>query len=143
MEGLLALRKVPLFAHLTLEQLETISQLMHPVEYLAGEIMMRQGDPGKELYVLLEGEARAYRNYGTDSQIYLSTMQPVSYIGEIAILDQSDRTATVLVTEDARLLTLGAEPFMELILQTPAISFEIFRVLTERIRSAERRDAEP
>ena len=110
MEGLLALRKVPLFSHLSLEQLETISQLMHPVEYLAGEIMMRQGDFGEELYVLLEGEARAYRNYGTDYQIYLSTMRPVSYIGEVAILDQAARSATVLVTEDARLLTLGAEP---------------------------------
>ena len=142
MEGLLALRKVPLFAHLTLEQLETISQLMHPVEYLAGEIMMRQGDPGEELYVLLEGEARAYRNFGTDSQIYLSTMRPVSYIGEIAILDQAARSATVQVSEDARLLTLGAEPFRDLIIQTPEISFEVFRVLTERIRTAERRDSE-
>ena len=105
--------------------------------------MMRQGDPGEELYVLLEGEARAYRNYGTDYQIYLSTMRPVSYIGEVAILDQAARSATVLVTEDARLLTLGAEPFRELILQTPEMSFEVFRVLTERIRQAERRDTEP
>ena len=143
MEGLLALRRVPLFSHLTLDQLETISGLMRPVEYLAGEVMMTQGDPGEELYVLLEGEARAYRNYDTDSQLYLSTMKPVSYIGEIAMLDQAPRSATVVVTEDARLLTLGAEPFRELILQTPEISFEVFRVLTERIRAAERRDAEP
>ena len=139
MEGLLALRKVPLFSHLTLDQLETISQLMHPAEYLAGEVMMRQGDPGEELYVLLEGEAKAYQNYGTDSETYLSTMRPVSYIGEMAILDQAARSATVVVTEDARLLTLGAQPFRELILQTPEISFEVFRVLTERIRRAERR----
>ncbi len=139
MEGLLALRKVPLFSHLTLDQLETISQLMHPAEYLAGEVMMRQGDPGEELYVLLEGEAKAYQNYGTDSETYLSTMRPVSYIGEIAILDQAARSATVVVTEDARLLTLGAQPFRELILQTPEISFEVFRVLTERIRRAESR----
>jgi CRP/FNR family cyclic AMP-dependent transcriptional regulator len=104
--------------------------------------MMRQGDPGEELYVLLEGEARAYRNFGTDAQIYLSTMRPVSYIGEIAILDQAARSATVQVSEDARLLTLGAEPFRELIIQTPEISFEVFRVLTERIRTAERRDSE-
>ena len=59
--------------------------------------------------------------------------------GEIAILDGAARTATVIASKDSLLLTLGAEPFKELVLQAPEISFAIFSALTERIRMAERR----
>jgi len=93
MEGLLALRNVPLFAHLSLHQLEVISRFVSHAQYLSGEVVVREGDRG--------------------------------------------RSATVLVTRDARLLRLAGERFKELILQAPEIAFEVFRVLTERIRAAE------
>ena len=141
MEGLLALRKVNLFTHLSLEQLEAIGQFMTESQYLTDEVVVREGEPGSELYVILEGEARAFRNYGTAEQIELTTMSPsgVCYFGEIAILDSAPRSATVVATKDMRLLTLDGDRFMELILQSPEISFEIFKILTNRLRTAEER----
>jgi hypothetical protein len=141
MEGLLALRRVPLFAHLSLEQLEAIGKFMTESSYLEGEVVVREGEPGEELFVMLEGEARAFKNYGTPAQIELTTMSPsgVGYFGEIAILDSAPRSATVVVTRDARLLILGGARFMDLILQSPEITFEIFKVLTHRLRAAEER----
>lgn len=141
METMLALRRVPLFAHLSLEQLEAIGRFMNQAQYLAGEVVVREGEPGEELYVMLEGEAVAVKNHGTPDATPLTTMSPsgVGYFGEIAIFDSAPRSATVVVTRDARLLTLDGTRFMDLILQSPEISFEIFKVLTQRLRRAEER----
>lgn len=139
MESLLALRNVSLFAHLTLEQLETIHHMMREARYLAGETLVREGDAGDELFVLIEGEVEAYRDYGTDRERRVNIMRPPSYFGEIAVLDSSARTATLVVSRDATLLRLGGEHFRELILQSPEISFDIFHMLCDRIRDAEYR----
>lgn len=139
MEGLLALRRVSLFAGLSFEQLEAIKRVMKELQYVRGEAVVSEGDTGEDLFVLLEGEAQAYKSYGTPEQLYLSTFTPVSYFGEIAILDSAPRSATVVTTKDSRLLSLDGQRFRELILQAPEISFEVFRVLTARIRAAEAR----
>jgi HEAT repeat protein len=141
MESLLALRRVDLFSHLSLEQLEAISKFMTEAHYVAGEVVVREGDPGEQLYVLLEGEAQALKNAGTRDEIALTTMSPsgVCYFGEIAIFDRAPRSATVVITRDARLLILDGTRFMDLIVQSPEISFEIFKVLTQRLRTAEER----
>ena len=91
--------------------------------------------------MVLEGEAKAIKNYDSDEQVELTTHSPtgICYFGEIAILDRARRSATVVVTKDARLLTLDGERFTELILQAPEISFEVFRVLIKRLRVAEGR----
>ncbi|HXE73919.1 MAG TPA: HEAT repeat domain-containing protein [Candidatus Nitrosotenuis sp.] len=139
MERLLVLRKVPLFAHLNLEQLEAISQIMTEVQYLEGEVIFREGDLGDQLYILVEGEVRVVKNYGTPQELHLTTLKAVSYFGEMAILDDEPRSATVVASRDARLLSLQGERLKELIFQMPEIAFEIFRVLTARIRTADQR----
>jgi HEAT repeat protein len=141
MESLLALRRVDLFSHLSLEQLEAISKFMTEAHYVAGEVVVREGDPGEQLYVMLEGEAQALKHAGTPDEIELTTMSPsgVCYFGEIAIFDRAPRSATVVVKRDARLLILDGSRFMDLIIQSPEISFEIFKVLTQRLRTAEER----
>jgi HEAT repeat protein len=139
MQRLLALREVPLFSELSLDRLEAIHQLMHESEYLVGECVIREGDPGNDLYVLVEGELQIYKSHGTPAQRFLSTLTPIGYMGEIAILDGSARSATAIASKDSRLLSLGGEPFKEVILQNPEISFEIFKVLTARVRAAENR----
>lgn len=139
MQRLLALRKVPLFTELSLDRLEAIHQLMHESEYLRGECVVREGDVGDDLFVLLEGELEIYKSHGTADERLLSTLTPVGYMGEIAILDDSVRSATAIASKDSRLLSLGGEPFKEIVLQTPEIAFEIFKVLTARIRAAETR----
>lgn len=141
MQRLLALREVPLFSELSLDRLEAIHQLMHESQYLRGECVVREGDPGDDLYVLLEGELEIYKSYRTPSQRLLSKLTPIGYMGEIAILDGSSRSATAIASTDSRLLSLGGEPFKEVVLQTPEISFEIFKVLTARIRAAETRQS--
>jgi HEAT repeat protein len=139
MERLLALQSVPLFTHLSLEQLEIINRLLQEVQYLSGEVIVREGDPGDELFVLVEGEVEFIKAYQSEAEEPLHTMRPVGYFGEIAVLDDEPRSLTVRASEDSRLLTLAGARFKELIMQAPEISFEVFPVLIRRIRAAEER----
>jgi hypothetical protein len=139
MQRLLALQQVPLFSKLSLEQLEAVQQITTDVEYLSDEVIMREGEPGGELFLLIEGSVRVYKWYGSEGETQLSTMEAVSYFGEMATLDDESRSATVVAAEDSRLLRLEGASLKELILQMPEISFEIFRILTARVREAEKR----
>jgi HEAT repeat protein len=136
-ERLLLLRDIPLFSNLTLDQLEAINGQMSECHYLRGEIVVREGDPAGELYLLLDGQIRVVSGYGTDDERTLNVQDAPNYFGEMAILDDRPRSATVLVTAEARLLLLNGESFRDLMLQMPEISFEISRTLSSRVRGLE------
>jgi HEAT repeat protein len=142
MERLLALKQVPLFSQLSLEQLEAIQQISSEVEYLANETIMNEGDRGGELYLLIDGKVRIFKDYGTLKEELINTVSAVSYFGEMAALDDRPRSATVVAAERSRMLRLDGESLKELIRQMPEISFEIMRVLTGRVRRAEERLAD-
>ncbi len=142
MERLLALKQVPLFAELGLEQLDALQQLTKEVNYLPNEVIVREGDPGGELYLLVEGSVRVFKDYGRPIQTTLRTLPAVSYFGEMAILDDGTRAATVVAYSRARLLSLDGANLKELIQQMPEISFDLLRVLTTRVRDGERRLSE-
>jgi hypothetical protein len=142
MERLLALRQVPLFAHLRLDQLESIHRAMRDETYVRGEVVMREGEPGSHLYLLLEGEVDVYIDHGQPTERRVNTLAAVSSFGEMAVLDDGTRTVTVVVSKDARFASLAGDRLKELILAMPEISFEIFRELIARVRSAERRGRE-
>ncbi len=142
MQRLLALKSVELFANLSLEQLEAVSQVTQEVEYLPGEIILREGEHGETLYLLLEGEVEIVKDHGTPHARTLKEVVPVDYFGEMAILDSAPRAATAVARTHARLLTLDGGGLKSLILQIPEISFAIFPVLTARVRKAERRLSE-
>jgi CRP-like cAMP-binding protein len=137
MERLLLLRDVPLFSRLSLQQLDAINQIMTEHQYLRGEVVFREGDPAGELYLLIEGKIRIVSDYGTADEMILNTLIAPNYFGEMAILDDKPRSATVVVVDDARLLALGGDSFKDLMLQMPEISFEICRGLSTRVRTLE------
>jgi len=139
MERLLALRQVDLLAQLSLEQLEAVAQLTEEGEYLAGEQIVREGEPGDRLYLLLEGSVRVVKGHGTPQELELRTLEAVDYFGEMAVLADEPRSATIVAASPARLLSLDGESLRELIREHPDISFSIFRVLTGRLRAAESR----
>ncbi len=139
MQRLLALKQVSLFAQLSLDQLDAIHQATQEAEYLPGEVIIREGDRGDKLYVLLEGEVAIIKNHGTPSEHRLATMTSSDFIGEMAILDDAPRSATAVAVAPSKLLTLDGMSLKELIRQMPEIAFAIFPVLTHRVRDAERR----
>jgi HEAT repeat protein len=141
MEPLLALKEISLFTNLSLDQLEAVHQITTEVEYLADEVIMREGDRGDQLYLLLEGRVRMFKNYRSLDEMQLNEQSAVSYFGEMAVLDGEPRSASIVTVEKSRMLSLDGNSLRELLMQMPEISFEIFRVLAGRVRAAEGRIA--
>ena len=139
MERLLLLRTVPLFAHMSLEQLEAIDALLREVHYVEGETIFQEGDPGDELLVILEGEVEFSRRAASGGALHLATFGPGSWFGDMAVLSDEPRSASAVASRPARILTLRGERLKELVLEMPELSFEIFRELAARLRAADRR----
>lgn len=134
-ERMVLLRKVPLFQTMSLEQLAAIDQRLQERPFLAGEQVLAEGDLGTELYIVLDGAVRVSKSGG----ITLSTLGAGDYFGEMAILDSQPRSASVFAQTPTRLLTLKGDDLKDLVHEMPEIAFEIFRVLTARVRSSDDR----
>jgi AAA family ATP:ADP antiporter len=139
MERLLLLRTIPLFAHMSLEQLEAIDALLREVHYVQGETIVREGDPGDELLVILEGEVDFSKRAAGGGDLRLGTFRAGSWFGEMAVLSGAPRSATAVARTPARILSLRGDRLKELVLEMPELAFEIFRELAERLRAADRR----
>jgi HEAT repeat protein len=139
MERLLLLRTIPLFAHMSLEQLEAIDALLREGHYVQGETIVREGDPGDELLVILEGEVDFSKRAAGGGDLQLGTFRAGSWFGEMAVLSGAPRSATAVARTPARILSLRGDRLKELVLEMPELAFEIFRELAERLRAADRR----
>jgi CRP-like cAMP-binding protein/HEAT repeat protein len=139
MERLLTLRNVSIFSQMSLDQLEAINGLLVESEFVAGEVIMREGDPGTDLFLLMNGRVAIVKGHDTDQAVELSQLGEGACIGEIGVLYESSRTATVLAIEDCTLLSLSGDRFKELIYDMPELAFAIFRVFTGRLLESDER----
>lgn len=126
------LRSIPLFSELGTGELQRIEQLADEVELPAGHVLMRQGERGSEMYVLASGEASVDRD---GRQI--NTMGPGSFIGDISLLAEGPRTATVTLTEPSVLLVVGHREFHELMDQAPSIRVGVLTSVADKLRRLE------
>ncbi len=126
------LGNVRLFSTCNKRELARIASLVDEVEAPKGKVIVRQGDPGRECFVIAGGKAKAsIRGKGT------ATLGPGSFFGEMALLDQGPRSATVTAETDMRLLVLGSREFSALVNEVPTVGVRIMRGLAERLRDAE------
>lgn len=97
--ALQALGDSELFADMPRELLHDVAQLMHPITYDKGQYVCRQGDPGQSLIVIQEGKLEAYLAAPGGGRIKLSEIGPGDVIGELSLLGDGGRTATLVATD--------------------------------------------
>jgi CRP/FNR family cyclic AMP-dependent transcriptional regulator len=123
------LRTVPLFAGLSRAEIERMGALTDEVDLPAGRVLMREGEHGREMFVLVDGAARVERAGGQIAQ-----SGPGALLGEIALLDGGPRTATVTLTADSRLLVLGRREFVAAMDEMPEIRLRVMESVARRLR---------
>ena len=127
------LARVQLFSTCSKRDLSRIAALAEEIEVPAGRVLMRQGDPGREAFVIADGRAKAtIRGKGS------AKLGPGECFGEMALLHSAPRSATVTAESDMRLLVLGSREFSELVESVPVVGRRVLSALAERVREAER-----
>jgi CRP-like cAMP-binding protein len=100
------------------------------VEYRLGEIIFSEGTRGEVMYVVLEGEVDVMVN-----DKLVDVIKPGNIFGEMAILDESFRSATTIAKTECRLATVDQRKFLYMVQQTPYFALEVMRVLANRLRN--------
>jgi CRP-like cAMP-binding protein len=127
------LAQVQLFSNCSKRELSRIAALGDEVDVAAGKVLMRQGEPGHEAFVILEGRAKAaVRGKKT------THMGPGECFGEMALLHSAPRSATVTAESDMHLLVLHSRAFSTLLADVPSVAKNVLAAMAERVRDAER-----
>jgi hypothetical protein len=133
MKELIALKRVPLFSELTLEQLSSIDRLMVTRHYVKGETVFRQGDVGSELFVVLEGEIRIHLD-SNGREVTLARQGPNSVLGEMAVFDEQPRSAGAEATVDTTVRVLRRDRLLAIVHEHPEVMLEFVKNLSQRLR---------
>jgi CRP-like cAMP-binding protein len=130
------LKNVVLFKDLSMHDLEMVDNLMHERTYIAEEVIFDEGEEGQGLFLVLSGRVRIVLPASADNM--LLELGPGAFFGEVALLDQSVRTAQARAIEDTSIVVLFRAEFYSLLTTHSAIasrvSFQLARILATRLR---------
>jgi CRP-like cAMP-binding protein len=116
-----------------LEQLCTVAAHLVERAVLPGEVIFREGDLSHELYIIVAGTVEIVQQRAA-GPLTLVTLTAGDFFGDIALVEDRPRSASAVAVAPTVLLTLSPAHFRQMVLEDPAMSFEIFRALSARIR---------
>jgi len=123
------LGSIALFSALSRKELERVARSVDELTVKAGHQLVTQGDVGREMFVLVDGQATVLRN---DQQI--ATIGPGSAVGELSLLDHGPRTASVVCDTDCTVLVLGVREFAALLDDVPDLTHKVLHRLAAWVR---------
>lgn len=133
-ETINALQKVPIFQSLTQRQLQSLAKLAYEREYKAGETIVKQGEEGIGLFVLISGKAEAVRERADGTRNLVNSFRSGDFFGELALLDSGQRTASVIATEDTFCIGMPRWDFQILLKSDGEMSLNILVEVARRFR---------
>jgi protein phosphatase len=122
------IRKVPLFARCSRAELKEIALLADEIDLHEGKEMTREGAPGREFFVLLDGTADVKKN-----RRRVNTLGPGDFFGEIALVSREPRTATVIATSPVRALVITDRSFRRLLDDAPKVQTKVMEAMAQRL----------
>lgn len=133
------LRSMPIFDELNSQQLDWLTQQLQTEQFVPGEVVFREGERGDKFYVVESGQLVITRQVNGSAAV-IDHAGPGQYIGEIALLQDRPRTATITAREKTTLLSLAAEPFHSLMSGYGQLSQTVSKAGTRRMTHLERTD---
>jgi CRP-like cAMP-binding protein len=126
------LRNIPLFAMVDPAELKLPAFTSERLEYLPGDELFHQGDYGDAAYIILEGEADVLVDTPSGA-VKVATLGKNDIIGEIAVLCDVPRTATVVAHGNLEILRLSKDGFFHLVTQFPQVGIEVMSALASKL----------
>ena len=125
------IKRVPLFASCSKHELEEIAHIADEIDLSEGKEMTKEGSRGREFFVLLEGDADVTKNGQS-----INKLGAGDFFGEIALVSDTPRTATVTATSPVRALVITDRSFRRLLDESPEIQRKVLVALAERLAPA-------
>jgi signal transduction histidine kinase len=130
------LRHISIFSELDKDDLDRIYGLARPMSIPEGEALVRQGETGDTMFVILSGEFEVTQRSG-GSDVVLSRRGPGEVVGEMSLLAGEPRVATVRALRESRVLAISQYAFQQLIACSPSAGTSVLRMMAQRLRSTE------
>jgi CRP-like cAMP-binding protein len=126
------LAQVPLFRGCSKDELKRIDRAATRVDYPVGKVLCQEGAVGRELILIIEGEALVERG---GQQV--ATVGPADFIGEMSLLDGGPRSATVTAKSEVHALVLPPREFWQVLDEVPAIAHKLLSTIAARLRATD------
>jgi CRP-like cAMP-binding protein len=123
-----ALKRAPLFEELSKKELTTLASATDDLALDPGTVLCREGRIGTEFFVIVDGDAEV-----TQAGKRLATLSGGDFVGEIALLTTTKRTATVTVTTPLRCFVLTQPAFRRVLAESPSVQVKVMKSLAERV----------
>jgi len=130
------LHKIPLFEGLNNRQYELLAKRMVDRKYDTGQAIVNQGQGGEGFFIIITGKAEALRERSDGVKVNVNTFGPTDYFGELALLDDGVRTASVIALEPTTCLVLTRWDFLSALRDDVEMSVLILQELAKRFRRA-------
>ncbi len=125
------LKAIPIFSLLKKGELKEIENIIHYRFYKKDEVIIYEKDIGCCMYIISAGEVTVLRNFDSDRQIRLATLQKGDFFGEMALLLDSERGATVVSAQDSEILAVYREELFQLFEKNSALGVKVLTKLAE------------
>jgi len=132
------LSRVSLFSHLKNRDLKRIAKLSRHCTYSKGETIISEGEQDGSLFVIISGEVEIVKNLGQKGEKCLRRLGALCYFGEMALIDDLIRSASVIAREDTRALCIDQWDLRKEIVKYPVLAIELLQMLNRRLRALEK-----
>jgi len=129
-----ALARIPLFHNMNARQLTNLARLATVREFPTGAAVVNQGENGVGLFIIIAGRAEAVLHKQDGAQVVVNTFCPNDFFGELALLDEGQRTASVIATEPLQCLALVRWDFLSLLKNDAEMATNVLAKLAMRFR---------
>ena len=133
------LRNVPMFAGLDEPQLSVLVRMVVRKSFARNIVIIAAGDPTDSLYIILNGRLKVLMSDGEGREVILSILDPGEFFGEMGLLDDSPRSASVVAIEPCELLSISKTDFKRTLSENFELSLMVMRGLVKRLREADQK----
>lgn len=135
--GIDVLERVELFKPIPPAGLRRLAERGAARHFTEGDTLMRQGEPSHSLFVITSGRVRVARALAENAPVELADLGAGDVVGEMGLLDGAPRSATVTALEDTTALEIHATVLAVVLIEYPAVSASLLRILSRRLRSTD------